>query len=209
MLYVAEHMPYPDVDNPRYIEAISNEVSALIRASNGHALVLFASYKPLRLIYKAIENHITDIPLIAMMRGKSNAINEFKKSRNGVLFATGSMWEGVNIPVDTLSHLIIVKLPFPIPDPISEYEKTKYLDMSDYLDEVLIPQMLIKLKQGAGRLIRNETDTGIISIFDSRAGADGRYHEAVLATLPKCSITSDIQEIKQFLKLMKDKTYFE
>lgn len=96
-----------------------------------------------------------------------------------------------------------------MPDPISEYEKTCYSSIDDYLNSVLIPQMLIKLKQGAGRLIRNETDTGIISILDSRAGANGKYHDAILAALPKCSITSDIQEIKQFLRLMKDKTYFE
>ncbi|WP_141131558.1 helicase C-terminal domain-containing protein [Anaerovirgula multivorans] len=117
--------------------------------------------------------------------------------------------KGLIFQGDILSHLIIVKLPFPMPDPISEYEKTCYSSIDDYLNSVLIPQMLIKLKQGAGRLIRNETDTGIISILDSRAGANGKYHDAILAALPKCSITSDIQEIKQFLRLMKDKTYFE
>lgn len=63
-----------------------------------------------------------------------------------VLFATGSMWEGINIPGDVLSHLIIVKLPFPIPDPISDYEKSLYPDMSEYLKSVLIPKMLIKLR---------------------------------------------------------------
>ncbi|WP_156778796.1 ATP-dependent DNA helicase [Clostridium formicaceticum] len=211
LLYVAENMEYPDYDNPKYIANITDEVERLIRASNGHGLVLFTSYKPLRLVYQNLNERIMEIPLFQMTRGRSDAINAFRASGKGVLFATGSMWEGVNIPGDILSHLIIcyVKLPFPIPDPISEYEKTCYSSIDDYLNSVLIPQMLIKLKQGAGRLIRNETDTDIISILDSRAGANGRYHEVVLVALPKCSITSDIQEIKQFLRLMKDKTYFE
>ena len=209
MLYIADKMPFPNVDDPKYIDGISQEISALIRVSNGHALVLFTSYKPLRLIYKAIEKYITDIPLIAMKRGKNNAINDFKKSKNGVFFATGSMWEGINLPGDILSHLIIVKLPFPIPDPISEYERKQYPDMNAYLDSVLVPNMLIKLRQGVGRLIRSETDTGVISILDSRAGAKGKYHDAVLASLPKCHVTSDINEMHQFLLRKKDKKYFE
>jgi len=209
MLYIADKMPFPNVDDPKYLDGISQEVSALIRVSNGHVLVLFTSYKPLRLIYKAIEKYITDIPLIAMKRGKNNAIYDFKKSKKGVLFATGSMWEGINIPGDILSHLIIVKLPFPIPDPISEYEKTQYPDMNAYLDSVLVPNMLIKLRQGVGRLIRSETDTGVISILDSRAGVKGKYHDAVLASLPKCNVTSDINEIHQFLLRKKDRKYFE
>jgi ATP-dependent DNA helicase DinG len=119
------------------------------------------------------------------------------------------MWEGVNIPGDVLSHLIIVKLPFPIPDPISDYEKSLYPDMNEYFKSVLIPKMLIKLRQGVGRLIRSETDTGVISILDVRAGDAGRYHQDVLYALPECRRAERIEDIRTFLKEKKDNSYFE
>jgi ATP-dependent DNA helicase DinG len=144
-----------------------------------------------------------------MNRGRNTAIDEFKESQNAVLFATGSMWEGVNIPGDVLSHLIIVKLPFPIPNPISDYEKSLYPDMNEYLKSVLIPKMLIKLRQGVGRLIRSETDTGVISILDVRASDDGRYHQEVLHALPECRRAENIEDIRDFLNDKKEKNYFE
>lgn len=202
-------MPFPNTDNEEYIQAISREISKLIDASNGQALVLFTSYKPLRLIFQQVKEMQVNRQLIAMNRGRNTAIDEFKNSQNAVLFATGSMWEGVNIPGDVLSHLIIVKLPFPIPDPISDYEKSLYQDMNEYLESVLIPQMLIKLRQGVGRLIRSETDTGIISILDVRASDNGRYHQEVLHALPECRRAESINDIQVFLNEKKDKMYFE
>ncbi|WP_176431557.1 ATP-dependent DNA helicase [Anaerovirgula multivorans] len=98
LLYVAENMEYPDYDNPKYIASITDEAERLIRTSNGHALVLFTSDKPLRLVYQNLNERITDIPLFQMTRGRSDALNAFRASGKGVLFATGSMWEGVNIP---------------------------------------------------------------------------------------------------------------
>ena len=118
------------------------------------------------------------------------------------------MWEGVNIPGDVLSHLIIVKLPFPIPDPISDYEKSWYQEMNEYLKSVLIPKMLIKLRQGVGRLIRSETDTGVISILDVRAGDTGRYHQDVLHALPKCRRAESVEDIRGFLIEKKDEAFF-
>lgn len=111
MLYIPKKMPFPNVDDAVYIQEVGQEIARLIDASNGHALVLFTSYKPLRLIYQHIKEKHPDRQLIAMNRGRNTAIDEFKKSQKAVLFATGSMWEGVNIPGDVLSHLIIVKLP--------------------------------------------------------------------------------------------------
>lgn len=106
----------------------------------GHAMVLFTSYKPLKIVYELLKNRLSDYDIVLMSRGKKDAINEFKKTNNGVLFATGSAWEGVNIPGDLLSTLIIVKLPFPIPDPISEYERIgdtlnkRFGDMKELLE---------------------------------------------------------------------------
>jgi ATP-dependent DNA helicase DinG len=209
MMYISNNVPFPNSDDENYIKKVTNEIYKLIKASNGHAMVLFTSYKPLRKVYKNLSEQITDIPLIEMSRGRSSAVLEFKESKNGVLFATGSMWEGVNIPGDILSHLIIVKLPFPIPDPISEYEKTLYRDMDHYRNSVLIPKMLIKLRQGVGRLIRSEADTGVISILDIRASNKRKYHQEIINALPECVVTEEIDEIEIFIKNKKDKTYFE
>ena len=209
MMYIPNNIPFPNTDDSNYIKRVTEETYKLIKASNGHALVLFTAYKPLRKVYKALSEKITDIPLIEMSRGRSNDVIEFKKSKNGVLFATGSMWEGVNIPGDILSHLIIVKLPFPIPDPISEYEKTLYADMNHYRNSALVPKMLIKLRQGAGRLIRSESDTGVISILDIRASNKGKYRDEIINALPKCVVAKGIDDIEVFIRDKKDKSYFE
>ena len=81
--------------------------------------------------------------------------------------------------------------------------------MDEYLKSVLIPKMLIKLRQGVGRLIRSETDTGVISILDARAGDTGRYHKDVLHALPECRRAVRIEDIRAFLKEKKENSYFE
>jgi ATP-dependent DNA helicase DinG len=147
-------------------------------------------------------------------RGTSSAIERFKNSyaetgKQGVLFASGVLWEGIDIPGDALSTLIIVKLPFPIPDALAEYEQSQYPDFYAYRDAVLIPEMLIRLKQGFGRLIRTETDTGVVAILDCRANSCGAYRERVLSALPGCRVTSDIGDIGPFLRERKPAEYFE
>ncbi len=104
---------------------------------------------------------------------------------NAVLFAAGSCWEGVDFPGDMVSSLIIVKLPFAVPDPISEAQKKEYASLKDYIQAVIVPDMQKKLRQGFGRALRTETDTCVVSILDERAGEDGRYHEEVMCALPK------------------------
>jgi ATP-dependent DNA helicase DinG len=105
--------------------------------------------------------------------------------------------------------LIIVKLPFQAPDPIGEYERTLYKGMGEYKERVIVPEMLIKLKQGFGRLIRTETDNGVVAILDSRARQGGAYRESVLNALPDCRITTEVSDIKQFIKDKKEPGYFK
>ena len=116
-------------------------------------------------------------------RGMRNVIEQFKKADNAVLLST-SAWEGVDIQGEQLSSVIIVKLPFLVPDLLSEEKRKRYKDQKTYQSSVLIPNMLIKLKQGIGRLIRHEDDRGLISILDSRAGASGRYRAHTESILP-------------------------
>jgi ATP-dependent DNA helicase DinG len=209
LIHIPENMPYPSTIDDKYLVKVTNKIEELVKASNGHAMVLFTSYKPLKIVYDNLKDRLSEFDIILMSRGKKDAITEFKKTKNGVLFATGSAWEGVNIPGDLLTHLIIVKLPFPIPDPVSEYERTMYGAMDDYIEAVVVPKMLIKLRQGVGRLIRKETDTGVVSILDARASEDGKYHNRVIEALPYCKKSNQIEEIKYFLKKVKAKSFYE
>jgi ATP-dependent DNA helicase DinG len=105
--------------------------------------------------------------------------------------------------------LIIVKLPFAVPDPIGEYEQTLYADLAEYKEQVVLPEMLIKLKQGFGRLIRTETDSGVVAILDSRVNSKGMYRNYVLSGLPKCWVTDCIGDVESFYPAVKEPAYFE
>ena len=209
LLYISETTPFPDGKDSGYISSITDEIEKLITASHGHAAVLFTSYDTMGRVHASLSARNPLFSLMRLERGSSAAIEEFKQSKGGVLFASGALWEGIDIPGDALSMLIIVKLPFQVPDPIGEYEQTLYSDLSEYKDRVVVPEMLIKLKQGFGRLIRTETDTGVVAILDSRAGIGGAYRDRVLDALPDCRVTSDIAEIEGFIKAKKAPDYFK
>lgn len=206
LLYQANDLPYPNQEDEDYIEAIAERVLTLIQASYGHALVLFTSYDMMSKVYGLLKNENLMLPLFILSKGNGTALHDYRESKNGVLFACGSLWEGVNFTGDILSHLIIVKLPFPIPDPITDYKREELIDEDVFKDEILIPQMLTKLKQGYGRAIRTETDTAVISILDIRA--DGKYKNAVLRALPSCKVTHNIKEITSFIQVKKSPEYF-
>jgi Rad3-related DNA helicase len=213
LLYLSESVPFPDPHSENYIAAVTDEVERLIRASNGHAAVLFTSYYVMGVVHNKLKQRGLPYELFRLERGTSNAIERFRNckaetGRQGVLFASGALWEGIDIPGDALSMLIIVKLPFPIPDAISEYERTRYPDFRAYRDAVILPDMLIKLKQGFGRLIRSETDTGVAAILDCRANSTGSYREQALNALPECGVTSGVAEVERFLKAKKSEDYF-
>jgi len=207
LLYISEKLPFPDNKDYDYIFALANEIEELLLASNGHAAVLFTSYRAMDMVWEHLADRGIPFPMFRMDKGGTYAIENFKRSNNGVLFASGSMWEGIDIPGDTLSMLIIAKLPFPAPDPINEYERTKYADIVDFKRRYIIPEMLIKLKQGFGRLIRTVKDSGVVAILDSRVNRYGSHRRRVIKTLPKCHITDEISIVAQFFKYMKPAEY--
>ena len=208
LLYISNTMPYPDYNSGVYMEALTEEIAGLITASQGHAAVLFTSYKVLDRVWEMLRDRGIPFPLFRLDKRGVNTIEKFKESGNGVLFASGAMWEGIDIPGDTLSMLIIVKLPFAVPDPIGEYEQTQYGNIHDYKQRAVVPEMLIKLKQGFGRLIRTERDTGVVAILDSRVSEKGAYRKRVLEALPDCRVTSNIISVEQFFKAKKLPEYF-
>ena len=154
LLYISENMPFPDNRDRKYINAVAGETERLIRAAHGHTAVLFTSHDVLGRVHSILKQRGLPCPLFRLQRGDTNTIERFKRSGNGVLLASGAMREGVDIPGDVLSMLIIVKLPFAVPDPIGKYEQSLYSGFDEYKHRVIIPDMLLNLKQEAGRLIR-------------------------------------------------------
>jgi ATP-dependent DNA helicase DinG len=209
LLYISEDVPFPDNGDEGYLAAVADEACQLIHAACGHAALLFTSYKAMDRVYERVVAMGLPYPIFRLDRGGALAIERFRRSIGGVLFSSGALWEGIDIPGDVLSLLVIVRLPFAVPDPVSEWERTLYRDFEDYRAQVIVPEMLIRLKQGFGRLIRGEADTGIVAILDSRAGIDGAYRKRVLAALPPCNTTSDIADVERFIQSKKEPGYFD
>ena len=186
---------------------LADQIVQLTAACHGHALVLFTSYRQMRNVYDALGGRLT-FPVFQAGRGQNRTIQKFKESGNGVLFAAGSCWEGIDFPGDMVSLLIIAKLPFPIPDPVSDYERRQYPNLRDYINAEVIPEMQKKLRQGFGRAIRTEQDSCVVAILDERAGIGGKYHDAALAALPSCPTTEKIEDVQQFIREQKRPDYF-
>ena len=186
---------------------LADQIVRLTVACHGHALVLFTSYRQMRNVYDALGGRLT-FPVFQAGRGQNRSIQQFKQSGNGVLFAAGSCWEGIDFPGDMVSLLIIAKLPFPIPDPVSNYERQQYPNLRDYINAEVIPEMQKKLRQGFGRAIRTEQDSCVVAILDERAGIGGKYHDAALAALPTCPIAEKIEDVQQFIREQKRPDYF-
>ncbi|MDD4492857.1 MAG: ATP-dependent DNA helicase [Eubacteriales bacterium] len=208
-LYIPDDMPYPDNNDETYINAVADRVVQLVKAAHGHTAILFTSYKVLHAVYQLTERNLKNYDVICMTRSNKTAISDFKKSKNGVLFASGSMWEGVDCIGDCLSSVIIVRLPFPLRTATMEEKKNACQNIPAFIRDYAVPEMLIKLRQGAGRLIRCEKDTGLLSILDSRASENGSYRSRVLTALGQYPLIGSTEEIASFFKAVKPEEYFE
>ena len=189
------------------VEMVAGQIHSLICSTYGHTLVLFTSYTLMGSVYQILRDGIP-FPMVEVWRHSQEEILRFKTMENAVLFAAGSCWEGVDFPGDMVSSLIIVKLPFAVPDPISEAEKETYESLEDYIQAIIVPDMQKKLRQGFGRAIRTETDTCVVSILDIRAGKGGKYHKDVMCALPPCRIAEELREVQDFIRSRKGVEYY-
>ena len=172
-----------------------------------HALIYYTENMPhpSKERNKFIAQGVEEIKqILEISKGKALILfKEFKRDVNSVLLGTGAYWEGISVEGTALSNLIIFRLPFPVPEPIIDY-KIKAADNG--LMEVLVPEMIIKLKQGIGRLIRSDKDFGIVSIIDSRVGENSNalYKSVIWESLPIKNRTSDINEVAEFYKKLAE-----
>lgn len=183
-----------------YYERLAENMVCLLKASSGHALALFNSYTDMSSVLELLDEYGLPYPLYAA--------EKFKQSGNGVLLAAGAAWEGMDFPGDMVSLLMIPRLHFPIPDAFSDYRKEQYGSLREFIEDVAVPDMQIRLRQGFGRAIRLETDACVVAILDERASRGGRYHTAVLTALPLMPVTGSVRNVERFFRSMKDSEYF-
>lgn len=206
LLYLPSgYLPHPGSSKePAYL---AEQITALADATHGHGLVLFTSYRLMDEVHRQIKGKLPYATLQAW-RGGQRVVREFKALPNAVLFAAGPCWEGMDFPGDTVSLLVIARLPFPIPDALSEAEKAEYPSLQAYIQAAVVPEMQKKLRQGFGRAIRTETDTCVVSLLDQRAAPGGRYHAAALQALPPCPQTDSLEDVCHFIRARKRPDYF-
>ncbi|MRN52166.1 ATP-dependent DNA helicase [Paenibacillus sp. LC-T2] len=202
MMYIAKDVPYYNHKNREaYLEAAYKEMLRLCNLTDGRTLVLFSAKEDMKYVHAKLNSEKLAWALHVQREGSSQdgVIAEFRGSK-GVLLSTGVFWEGVNIEGSDLSQLIIFRLPFPVPsDPVYEYKASL---AENPLKEVFVPDMLLRLRQGTGRLIRSETDLGVLSILDSRLSAAARknYRDKVLEALPFKKVTEDFRVLEKFVQ---------
>jgi ATP-dependent DNA helicase DinG len=200
LLYVPQHLPDPR--DPAFSKEASEEVSQLLKLTRGRAFVLFTSYQQMRLMHDRISLDI-DYPTLLQGTGPRSALlEEFRSTPNCVLFATSSFWQGVDVPGDQLSCVIIDKLPFAVPsDPIvgARVEKLRSEGGNPFYD-YQVPQAAIALKQGFGRLIRSRSDRGLLVLLDNRVTKQ-RYGQVFFDSLPDYGFTTKITDVERFFNV--------
>jgi ATP-dependent DNA helicase DinG len=188
-IYIEKDLPNPN--ERAFLDAAAGKIKKYIRQTKGRAFVLFTSYEMLDAIAERIADwlHENDIELLQQGTGldRSALLKHFKTDSGSCLFGTDSFWQGVDVPGVALSNVIIVRLPFAVPDkPLiaGRLEQIRQQGGNPFFDYQL-PSAIIKFKQGFGRLIRSKTDTGIVVILDSRI-INKAYGAKFLAAIPKC-----------------------
>lgn len=200
LLYVPQHLPDPR--SPAFTAAAAREIKRLLELSRGRAFVLFTSYQQMRLVYDRVSFDI-DYPTLLQGTGPRGALlEEFRKTPNCVLFATASFWQGVDVPGEQLSCVIIDKLPFAVPsDPVVEARiRSIREEGGSPFYEYQIPQAALSLKQGFGRLIRSRSDRGALVLLDNRITKQ-RYGQVFFDSLPDYTFTTNLSDVEKFFRV--------
>ncbi len=203
---VPKDIPFPD--EPDFQIYVENVLKNLILKAKGRTLVLFTSYESLRLSYNNIFSTMLANGIKLLRQGSDDnarILKNFKDDVSSVLFATDSFWQGVDVPGESLSQVIIVKLPFTVPnDPVfkARSEAIRKKGGNSFM-ELSVPEAIIKFRQGVGRLIRKNTDKGTVVVLDRRI-YEKQYGSLFLANVPECKkyyepVSKILNIIEEFL----------
>ncbi len=201
LLYCALDMPEPRSE--AFEEATHLEIERLMVAAGGRTLALFTSWKAMRNAVEALRPRLPWPILAQGERPKPALLEAFRNERAASLFATMSFWQGVDVRGESLSLVIIDKLPFPRPDdPLLEARRERA--GRNAFKEVDLPRAATMLAQGTGRLIRSAEDKGVVAVLDRRLGTSKNYRWDLLAALPPYRRTRDRAEVEAFLRRLRD-----
>jgi len=190
----------PDVRDASFVNKASQEVMRVLEITQGRAFVLFTSYSQMREIYERVRPRTPHPTFLQGTKPKNVLLKYFMETRNAVLFATSSFWQGVDVPGEQLSCVIIDKLPFAVPsDPVvSARVRAVNEGGGNAFLEYQVPEAVLALKQGFGRLIRSRRDRGVLVMLDDRI-ARMRYGSVFLESLPPYTRTRDVADVERFM----------
>jgi ATP-dependent DNA helicase DinG len=199
LLYIPESLP--DVRNAAFGERAAQEIIELLEISQGRAFCLFTSNAQMKDLYERVSGRVRFPLLLQGTAPRTILLDRFRTTPNAVLFATASFWQGVDVPGAQLSCVIIDKLPFAVPsDPIvAARVRALEEDGHNAFAEYQVPEAVLALKQGFGRLIRSKTDRGILAILDNRIRRM-QYGRIFLESLPDYTTTQDLATVARFME---------
>jgi len=199
VLYIPPALP--DVRDASFVGAASEEIARLLEITRGRAFCLFTSYNQMKEVYERVKKMVRFPLHLQGTAPRSALLERFKNTPHSVLFATASFWQGVDVPGEQLSCVIVDRLPFAVPsDPIVAARVKALLEEGrNAFAEYQVPKAVLALKQGFGRLIRARSDRGVLVILDNRIRRM-QYGKIFLASLPEYSIAHDIAAVRRFMQ---------
>jgi ATP-dependent DNA helicase DinG len=197
LLYLPREMPDPRA--PTFTDRVAEEIVSLLELSEGRALVLTSSYRALDAYRERVRGRVPYEVLVQGEAPRERLLERFRSEVDSVLIATATFWQGVDVPGESLSLLVIDKLPFSAPgDPLHE-ARCEAVERAggDWFRDYALPTAMLQLRQGFGRLIRGHADRGVVAILDPRLRTKP-YGRAFLAALPRCPLTEDAGAVRVF-----------